>query len=386
MDSNVRDRIELLRFLMIFGVVVLHTPEYVAIADVGSDWFSLTKSFFQNSLFRTTVPVLTFISGYLVFHACLDQFPKALASKKARSLLIPFLIFNLPLLACVWLAESLAGVKTAYQLTPFDPAVWMDAAFGLLRSPVNYPLNFLRDMLVLMCMAPLMGMLIRKAPFAGFALVSLFFLNNMDGPLVLRDTMPVLFYAGGVVACKKWNLRALDAYALPCLVLFLLLCCSIIYFRVANTTYLRLVAPLLIWPASALLAGSRFGTWCAGMNRYSFFLFLAHAPILFATWLLYKRFAQDLAYPLYWLGAPLVTTAIIVAVFEVAMRLLPRAFPVMIGGRGKKKKPAPHGLAPAAPDKNGLRAAVSKSGIDDVGCSTVIVRTIGQPNRPPSRK
>jgi succinoglycan biosynthesis protein ExoH len=322
---------------MIFGVVVLHTPQYVPITEVGSDWFSLTKAFFQSAMFRTTVPVLTFISGYLVFHAGLDRLPKKLAAKKARSLLLPFLAFNLPLVAAVCLAELFTDVQTNYRLLPFDASTWLDAAFGLLHSPINYPLNFLRDMIVLMCLAPAMGWLIRRTPALGFMLVSVLFLSNFDGVLVLRDTMPVIFYVGGVAACRKWDLRALDRHALPCALLFLLLCASIVVFRVANTNMLRLVSPLLVWPASALLFDTRFGQWCVRMNKYSFFLFVAHAPVLFATWLLFKRFGQGLPYPVYWALAPLLTTAMIVVVYRCGMRLAPGLLSVMLGGRGKPR-------------------------------------------------
>jgi succinoglycan biosynthesis protein ExoH len=71
------------------------------------------------------------------------------------------------------------------------------------------------------------------------------------------------------------------------------------------------------------------------MNKYSFFLFVAHAPVLFATWLLFKRFGQGLPYPVYWVLAPLLTTAVVVAIYRCAMRLVPGLLSVMLGGRGK---------------------------------------------------
>jgi succinoglycan biosynthesis protein ExoH len=337
MDKSVGDRINLLRFIMIFGVVVLHTPEFVPVTSIGTDAFSLIKAYFQNAVFRTTVPVLTFISGYLLFQSGIDRFPKALAAKKFRSLVVPFMAFNLPLVALVWLVQRFFHLQTSVQLVPFDLAVWLDAVFGLLHTPVNYPLNFLRDMVVLMCLAPLMGLLIRRAAALGFVLVSLIFLNNLDQALILRGVMPILFYLGGVAAHKKWNMRALDRYALPCLAVFLLFCGAIIYFRIVNTTALRLVSPLLIWPACSLLLGTRVGNWCARMNKYSFFLFVAHGPMLFVTWLIFKHVGRSLPYPLYWAAAPVLTLAAIVALYHLGMFMLPNVFPILLGGRGKEQ-------------------------------------------------
>jgi succinoglycan biosynthesis protein ExoH len=333
----------------------------VYITLVGNDWFSLTKAFFQNALFRTTVPVLTAISGYLVFHSGLDRLPGKLAAKKARSLLVPFLIFNVPLVFIVFVAELATGLHTNYQLTPFSADVWLDALFGIVHSPVNYPLNFLRDMIVLMALAPAMGWLIRRAPTIGFALVCLVFLENLDGILVLRNLMPVLFYVGGVAACYRWNLRALDRLAVPCAIAFLLLCASIVWFRIANTTTLRLVSPLLVWPASSMLLGTRVGNWCMRLNKYSFLLFVAHAPILFGTWLVYQHAGSGIPYPLYWVGAPVLTTLVLIAAYHVAARLAPDLLSIALGGRARHggKRGTPAGVTAAAEQPSVTAAGVS---------------------------
>lgn len=333
-NATVRERIALLRFIMIFGVVVLHTPDYVPIAEVGGDWFSLLKAYFQNSLFRTTVPMLTLLSGYLLFYSNIDQKPRKLASKKFGSLAIPFLAFNLPLLLVAYVAESTVGLQISYKLGDFDPRTWLDAAFGIWNSPINYPLNFLRDMIVLMCLAPLFGVLIRRMPTLGAMLVTLVFLNDLDGPLILRGVMPVLFYMGGLAAVYKWNVNALDRFALPCLLILLLLCGLIVQYRIANTNYLRLAAPVLIWPAAALLNGNRIGAWCARMNRYSFLIFVAHAPLLLALWMAYKMLGRPVPYIVFWVGAPVLVAACLVGLHKVGMRIAPRPLSTLLGGRG----------------------------------------------------
>jgi succinoglycan biosynthesis protein ExoH len=331
LDRGLRDRIAVLRFVMIFGVIMLHTPQYVPMAEIGNGWFDATKAFFQLAVFRATVPVLTVISGFLLFGAALDRAPARLFSKKARTILLPFLCFNLPLVPLALGAQMAAGIEMSAQLWPFEPTAWLNAAFGLTASPINYPLNFLRDLLVLILLAPAFGWLLRNFAWPGLVLVSVVFLKNYDGVLVLRDIMAVLFYVGGMAAVRGWNLRLLDRFAMPCFLLFLLACAAIVHFRVANTTYLRLVAPFLIWPATAWLAASRFGPWLAGMSKYSFFMFLAHAPLLLLTWILYGRYGSALPYPLYWIMAPLLVTAVLVVVYRIAETLMPRLFPLLIG-------------------------------------------------------
>lgn len=66
------------------------------------------------------------------------------------------------------------------------------------------------------------------------------------------------------------------------------------------------------------------------MSKYSFFVFVAHAPVLLATWIVYRPLAKVVPYPVYWLLAPVVTTAVLVVAYRIAMRIAPNAFSAVI--------------------------------------------------------
>jgi succinoglycan biosynthesis protein ExoH len=341
-DVSVGQRIALLRFLMIFGIVLLHTPPYVPMAEVANTPFDLFKAYFQHAVFRTTVPVLTCISGYLLFHSGLDRYPAKLARKKFTTIVVPFLVFNGGLQAVALALHYGLGITVSNDMIPQDQDDWLDAALGLTGAPINYPLNFLRDLIALMMAAPLIGWFLRKSPWIGLAIVTLVYQFNLDGLFLLRNVMWPVFYVGGLAAVRDWNLRVLDRYGALCLTLFLGMCTYVITYRVANTNLLRIVAPLLIWPSSALLMPTAFGRWLGRMSKYSFFVFVAHAPVLLATSIIYKPFAAYVPYPLYWLLAPVLTTALLVLVYQLAMRIMPGLFSSVIGAKvASKAAPAP---------------------------------------------
>jgi len=339
----VSDRIAMLRYLMIVGVVILHTPPYVPITEIGPGIFDFIKAFFQNAAFRATVPVLTLISGYLLFRSGLDQDWRRLFNKKVRTIVLPFLVFNLFVLAGALAAQHLLGLRMSYQLIPFDTQTWLDAAFGMSASPINYPLNFLRDLIVLMVFAPLLGFILRNWAWPGFAAVFLIFFNNLDGTLILREIMPIMFYVGGMAATRNWDLLALDRYALPSLGLLVVLCVCVVHFQVGNTTYFRFVAPFLIWSAAALLHDTRPGRWLQSQSKASFFIFLAHAPLLLVSWVMYQKLGDHIPYPLYWIAAPVAIVAILGLAYHTFMRLCPRLFAPLIGA----KAPSPRSTAPS---------------------------------------
>jgi succinoglycan biosynthesis protein ExoH len=335
-SKDISDRIDMLRFLMIFGVVILHVPKYVALGDMGDAWFDHVKALFQHALFRATVPVLTMISGYLLFSSTLDRQPLKLWKKKWRSLVMPFIVFNLVVLAAGYFLQSRFGLNISYNLLNADGATWMDAIFGLTTSPINYPLNFLRDMIVLMLLAPALGMLLRTMPVIGLFAVAVCFYMNFDGFLILRDTMPIQFYVGGLAATQKWNVAAWDKYAKGLLALFFLLCVLIVKFKVINRTPFVLVAPILIWPAASLLLKTRLGLWAIAHSKYSFFIFIAHAPVLMLSWYVYGKLTDVIPYEVYWLLTPFFVMSMLVMAYDVGMRVAPGAFAAMIGSRAAK--------------------------------------------------
>src|SRR5690348_3305233 len=63
-------RIEILRVLLICGIVVLHTPptwSLEALPPEAGVWPGVVKLFFDYGPFRAGVPTLSLISGYLLF-------------------------------------------------------------------------------------------------------------------------------------------------------------------------------------------------------------------------------------------------------------------------------------------------------------------------------
>lgn len=324
------NRVAALRFLMVVGIVVLHTPPYVGMKEFGNDFFSMAKAFFQLALFRATVPVLSLISGYLLFQSGADMnFPK-LMKKKLAHLGVPFLFFNVGVLVAAYACECFLGITMNDPLAKANLKTWLDAAFSLTALPVNYPLHFLRDLLVAMLLAPLLGLLLREYGLRGLALVGMFFYFNLDSHLIIRSEIIIMFYLGGLLAVKEIDVHRLDGYALHCLAFLMLFCCAIVYFRIGNLNLFRLAAPFLIWPAASIVDRTPMGDWLRRMSKYSFFLFLFHAPLTFLLFVVYRRFTP-VSYEFFWLLSPVLVVAASVFSYELLSKLAPKEFNFAIG-------------------------------------------------------
>ena len=335
MDNEISRRISVTRYLMIIGIVILHIPPYKPLAAYGATAFDLVRGTLTYGLFRATVPVLTAISGYIVFSSVLDKNIPKLLSKKTATLLVPLLLSNLPLLLVLFAIQryKLANYHFAVTAYPFDWNAWLNAGMGLFEMPLNYPTHFLRDLFAISLLAPLMGMLLRKTPYLGLALILVVYWFNLDASLVLRNSMLVMFYVGGLAAVRKWDLRRLDPFAPGLLIGLVAMGVAIAIFHINNREWFYLMSPFLVWPSLALIVDSRLGRLLLRYSKASFFTFLAHGPLLLAAWILFSTYGAGLPYEIFWLLTPLIVVLLCVHGHRALLILAPRLSALLLGSR-----------------------------------------------------
>lgn len=340
LSETVSNRISMLRPLLIIGVLFVHVGgvSYIS-AELGPGFFQYFAGFFKNAFFRGTVPTMSLISGYLLFASGIDRTPGQLYKKKFTTLAIPFIVFNLYAFAFMLGINAVCGpVFPVFATFQNDPKLMLSTMVGLTGAPINGPLHFVRDMMVAIALVPVLGAFLRHRPWLGLTLLIIIFGTNMDGVLIFRASSLILFYVGGAAAIYKWNLLALDEHAKLCLGIFIVACLGIIAFRVEDKTVLITAAPFLIWPAASLLQGTKIESWAIHFCKYSFFIFVAHMPIIDSLWWGVSQHARWIPYPLFWFAAPFLTVCVLKWTYDTAMRFAPKSFNFMIGARALKPK------------------------------------------------
>jgi succinoglycan biosynthesis protein ExoH len=332
-SREVSKRIKIARYLMVCGIVFIHIPPVETRTVTDNIYFLFVRDFLVDAVFRGTVPVLTCISAYLIFIYGKDKKALRLIQDKAETLVIPMIIWNLPIVVAIYLLQKYGIVDYPFRfdLYPLHFFRMLDATFGLTDRPANFPLFFLRDLFVLACLSPIFGYFIRRAPTLGFAIVVAIFWFDFDGLLLLRSNMALNFYIGGIVAVYGWNLFFLDRYKWSLLALFIVVC-LVKSQTPGDSTLFRVVSPFMIWPTLGIMENSRFGDLIVKLSPGSFLLFLSHAPILLASYILYKEFPV-FDYPLYWFVASAAVIVSCALVYRIASKTLPSTMQVALGGR-----------------------------------------------------
>ena len=364
-DQTLSSRINLMRILLIGGIVFVHVPYDAQTSPFFTGAFGLfdwLRVFLGESLFRIGVPCLSAISGYLLFRRGYAGFDygKTLRTK-ATTVLTPFLLWNLGLLLAVLLIQSVSlGIGYFPDLWRASPRDLLSHGLALEGFPVNLPLYFLRDLLVCILLSPILAYLVRRAPVATCA--ALFILAVLPGVtigIVLKKSILFSFTFGMALALHGRDTRALDRYRLlgaaGTLALAALLAIGLygtgpqypLWLDLARNI-LSILGALGVWLLSGMLIETRFGRTLAGTGSLSFWIFCGHYPLLVGLWMVWNRMAGDSNYPAFYLAAITATFVILFLTNHIIERLAPAAYRVLTGSRARDRRGAVLQAAPGS--------------------------------------
>lgn len=295
LDPKLSERIAVLRLPLIVGVVFIHGYDTVISRTYQlhySGWVRFVCDYISEGLATVSVPLLFLISGYLYFSGLTPSrvgFTSQI-SKRIRNLAIPYLGWNVLCFGVMSLAQSIPALSPYWggrsipiaAYTPFD---YLNAIIGIDTHPIAYQFWYVRDLMVLIVISPVLYFLLKycAAPFLAGVIFWWWGSGLWMSPVFSRESL-LFFSIGGFFAIRQINPISLDKFA------------------GATLVYL----PLSIWDALAHQGPSSpihkiaelFGiafVFCATkyVHRYpacrrtlltlssaSFFVFAAHEPLL----------------------------------------------------------------------------------------------------------
>lgn len=305
------------------------------------------------------VPLFMLISGYLFFRNTDDfSLPVYLNKLKsrARSLMLPYVLWCA--IAYVLLAvqglcpvSPMAFIQGLWDTSLWTPSGGSPSSIAFTNMPVDMPLWFLRDLIVIVAFSPLVYLLVRYTRWIGVAVLGAWWFSHwMPKPGGFGADTMFFFTAGACFGIQKLNfLRATRKLALWCIIPALVL--MVWDFFIVNNYYIELGRMNYNWIifnaflfTAVIVTPHLFALWADKMHvqppsfsgNFSFFLFATHALYMMSlrTWL-YSMLQPQSQWE--WCSFYLFNIAVVVtlslAVFLLMRRLTPRTLSVLIGGR-----------------------------------------------------
>jgi surface polysaccharide O-acyltransferase-like enzyme len=293
--------IEILRYPLIVGVVFIHSfpvsvkwkGEYLGTQDPGTVSL-IIRNLFSEGMFRLPVPMLFLFAGFLFFwNVQQNEFQMSVYVQKwksrARSLVIPFLFWNVAVLLFIAIAQAsfLAPYFfESYPIREYGPFNFLNAVLGITHAPIAYQFWFIRNLIVLVALSPVIYALVRWAGiFYLLPLGSLWLMH--EWPLRIPDAPGLFFFSlGAYLGLKKWDRWTFDSWRIPLSVAYL----SVLIWDVSTKGMqgngkihhlgILIGIPCLLSWMGLLLKHQRIAALLKGLAPASFFLFAAHEPLL----------------------------------------------------------------------------------------------------------
>lgn len=276
-SNYLSEKIRIISLLLTVLIVILHAN----MANLCTGCVCFAQNVITVEVTRIAVPLFYLISGFLFcinYHNTWNDYRRKLCTR-TRSLLIPYVLF----LLCGSLGMFVLG-----RVYTID-TLWEIIKHGILSSPpVFYPLWFLRDLYVMVLIAPIVYWIIKKVPICLIILIVVWLLGKNPFTFPMTESM-FFFSVGAFLSTKvKWLEQTEHKGAWGCLLLWLLLCflnCYVSEYVIklpyATHCVILLLGIYAVWILYDKLY-TKFSDCVksAEICKYSFFIYLLHEPIL----------------------------------------------------------------------------------------------------------
>ncbi|MBO1904813.1 acyltransferase [Microvirga sp. 3-52] len=366
-DEGLREQIDILRFLLVFGLVFLHYGKFPGYSH--DPWEGLilndhpiatfTNSYFYF-FFLSSVPLLSAISGYLFFREAdySASFFLRRYRSRTRSVLLPMISWNAISLAVAAIVLSLYpnyGKILAYDVFNLRWQDIINAHIGLTQNPANFQFWFLRDLFLTVLCSPILAFLIKRIPWIAFSVLFVIWLLNWNAWHTFhRPDVLFFFYIGAMARIRNWPVATLVTPGTGVIALVALL--GLVALRTLAPLFvpadlplrqafldvwsdgLRLLGVVALWGVAPLLVTTYVGRMITKVAAIAFFLHALHWPLnqFMKAWFV-RMFPDhsDFTLLLNFFGSSILSVLLTIAAAWALNALAPSVFDHLSGGRSR---------------------------------------------------
>jgi succinoglycan biosynthesis protein ExoH len=366
-NTDIRARIDMLRFLLIVGLVLLHYGAFPS-SDVspfeGFKGGEYPVAYFVNSFVLffslSAVPLMSAISGWLMFKGFSETpaFYWGRLRSRSRSILLPMILWNL-LTLCIFLLIFFVSPQSdiltiiTYDLSQLGPRMVADALVGLGRHPIDFQFWFLHDLFLTVMVMPILGFLLRRMPIVGIVVIGLSWFFDFNMWIFFRTDVLFFFFLGAYARVSEFDIsRPMPRLGSILMAAFLGLAAlrtvgpyfiddqSQIGFILFDygTRLMRLLGVVAIWLFAPIILNTSFGRIAASLGPIAFFLHAAHWPMnQFVKMVIGYAipWRNDVTQLINYFATMVITVLLTFLLAKLLNGVAPKVFDIMSGGRSQ---------------------------------------------------
>ena len=312
---------------------------------------SFIQDLISRGITRIAVPLFFIISGYLFFLSFKNStFPEFFSKYKKRSktLVLPYLLWSI---FCILFYLIL-------QLIPFSKPFFTNELIvdysvnqllnRIFINPIPYQLWFIRDLIVLIFLSPILYWLIKYFKFYVISIFLFTWFSKLNY-LIFSNEALLFFALGAFFSIKKINVQKTKAKKQNALlsiiwILLIIIKTSLVYINFENEWLIRIlhkssiiIGIISIWLLYDIIYKKTdiAKTKYYQLFQYTFFLYAFHEPVLtiFKKAFYYILGQTELSSFLTYMLAPLVTIFVSILIGFITRKIMPKYYYLMTGGR-----------------------------------------------------
>ena len=343
--------------------------------------YNLIRLTISHVLPHIAVPIFFFISGFLFFYK-VKEFNFTVYKKKIRkrfkTLIIPYLLWNtIPILifVCARIGDylikgaPLSSIPAYFEsngwlhlywdshVWSLDSVDWLGNKLMAMSGPCNLPLWFLRDLIVITLLTPLVYFLVKKLHKSILFILLFCYVSNIFPQIRGLHVSTVFFFTTGAFFSiyNKNILTVFNKYQsviiLPTIVFFI---CTIMYDAI-YTLEGRFFCPFYVIGGS-IIAFNVSSYWVRRkkweipsiFTQSSFFIYAIHTIIalkmarvittsIFFNSVALRYLPEPMLLLMNYIVTPLVTIAICLGIYILMDRFTPRLLSLVTGNRERRR-------------------------------------------------
>lgn len=359
-DTTLSKTILFLRFPLIIAVIYIHTQlnETVinGIALTKEYQFPIHDLFFHlitNEIAQIAVPLFFFISGFLFYYKIniftKNEYIKKL-KKRFKSLLIPYLFWNLAVLFLVFLSQMFLSSMLSGNnklVTDYTFMDWLNIFWNYKKgNPICYQFWFIRDLIIVVLFTPIIYYYIKFTKIYGIILLGILWIFNIWFNVISFSIISFFFFSFGAWFSINKRDFTIDFMSLRWGAIFiyivLLILNTLLWYNKITDYYffnkICIIIGMIVaisWTAFGLKNNKiKSNAFLAGS---SFFIYAYHGMPIVLLNKLYMKFTtpyiSEWTMVIGYIFIPIIIVSIGVGIYAILHKLFPSFTALITGGR-----------------------------------------------------
>lgn len=338
MNKYLSDKLTILYTILIIMVVYIHS--YYLEAQQYNVALFLQNFTGAKGVGRIANYLFFCISGYL-FARNIKNINDVWAKikKRWRTLLLPYLLWNLIFVLWYVILENIPGVSRFNNSSGIIEKYWeqpiLESIYDLFIAPAAFQLWFLRDLLVMLVFTPILWWVARRQWMVALIMA---LCSTIVYPWL------IYFWLGIIIAVQKWDIENYHRPKWAIAVGSIIFVGYAVYLTLGNKSLLYIEIPVnllglyLLWSLYDIFARGKCpanrGLW-KYICGYSFFIYCFHEPafnIIKKLALTICGTSEPILIFFFFLN-PWIMVVIAIAVAKLLQHIMPRTYSILTGGR-----------------------------------------------------